>query len=625
MGEAHIPPILYAETLTPLALLHFLFRRSTTLYYSATGFSGRLAVSILRPLCPALEGKLVRLRYSDLPGSEFDAEEETYFHVNDAIFERYRENIHLRCAIAFSRDPLAALAVKKEIYNRYCLPKVKALILLHHLIQRHGNVEFIPSDPEDVEDLLSPEFRHHDAYRVPPLFRVRNRIRRAMEGVLGVLAVPILLAGITLKQAFKGMMLSSPPRERFSIGFDCYDSGIGEINRYREFFLNGKGIFHPSQILRVVRWRLSDPETGQFYQKYRIPFTELGRQKVPAMYMARRILMDFCLGTTARLLKWLPSSNINPVFILPAFATMKMTLDAELLYLHYDIGVFIARDDYSPFHVIRTLVANRFGGRTVGYMIADYWSHDQGKNFFVFDRYALWGPFYREFYAKALAQTTPVVIGAGIYGLDRTHAYALRGYDPPRYRDLRGRYRIVSIVGTTHHPDSFMSREVVLSFYRDALDATEGYMDVYRIIKHKIRDFDDQDFHLIMERRERAMVDDALWTYRLLLLSDLIICIGNSSVGIEALMAGRKVLYYELTGNRRHLYARYHPHLVSFTREELREAIRRVLSDGWYLDEEILSEIRERHGHIYDGRVVDRLRSLCRDLLPLSLQDMEER
>jgi hypothetical protein len=86
-------------------------------------------------------------------------------------------------------------------------------------------------------------------------------------------------------------------------------------------------------------------------------------------------------------------------------------------------------------------------------------------------------------------------------------------------------------------------------------------------------------------------------------------------VGLEALMAGKKVLYYEVSGFAGHLYARYSPLLVAFTREELERNLDLILRKGVYLESELLDRIRRDHGLCFDGHVTERFRQMCCELL----------
>jgi len=74
-----------------------------------------------------------------------------------------------------------------------------------------------------------------------------------------------------------------------------------------------------------------------------------------------------------------------------------------------------------------------------------------------------------------------------------------------------------------------------------------------------------------------VILEEEVWTYDLLPILDLMICIATSSVGLEGLMRESRVIYCDESGFREHPYERYDPFLVARSPEGLLERVDRVL------------------------------------------------
>jgi hypothetical protein len=170
-------------------------------------------------------------------------------------------------------------------------------------------------------------------------------------------------------------------------------------------------------------------------------------------------------------------------------------------------------------------------------------------------------------------------------------------------------------MGSGWEPGSSITKGPAVQFHEDVLNATDKYENILRVLKPK-GDYIDQELAELMKGRSNVILEKELTTPRFMVVPDLIILQSVSSLMIEALMAGKKVLSYSfVTPPAYSLYARYSPHLVAFTTEELSRNLDRILLEGQYVDEGLLDHIRERHGYRFDGKVSDRFRAICRSLL----------
>jgi hypothetical protein len=547
-----------------------------------------------------------KIEYADFPGSYFDSQEAATQTINDSLFDERPENLYVRMGLRFCRSPLSELAMRNELNIRYTYYRAKALILLRYLGERNGEIWFFPRDSVVIG---TPEISITDLARIPFIACVRNALADRLRALLWFCATPFILCGVAAVLLGRGLETAPVRRQHYRVGYDMPDSGVQWHRGYHEFFLYDSADFHPRNVLHVYRGSLHDERTRRVFERYGYPCANFSQCTVPLPLYLGRVVWDFLIMGC-----WSWATGIfsekSPSMCIPALAVMKMTLEAEIFYAHYDIDAFVARDDFNPFHIIRTLVAREHDNRTVSFSIGDY--SIQNINYILFDTYALWGEFYGEFHKKSLQYTNTSVIGAGIYGIDKTHEFLERGYIPEKYRELVASSRLILIAGTSYAPDIFVTKETQLAFYRTVLEATDAFPDVIRVIRPKADEYLDPDFMALFSGFERVYIETELWIYRVIPVCDLIICLGSTSIGIESLLAGKRVLFYDNMGWKRHIYAPYSEYLVAFTREELDRNLVRILLDDTYLDDATLQAIRSRHGFRFDGQVVERFRAICR-------------
>jgi len=606
---------LLVERLDLINLIYIALRRSNfdRIYVVSVSFCITFLYKIFKknPIDDYIGYK--KIEFADLPGSYFDTLEEATRYVNEALFEKYKKNIYFKLLTGFCDDNNIRHAAMTELNARYTVRRTKPYIFLKYLLQTGTDVTFIPTDNEKIAELFSDSSKLSKGFTTPKIILFKNSVADLFSAVAAVCSTPFIFMGIILIIVSRGIEWQAGPKKEYRFGFDMLGTGIFWDRGYHHFFIYDDGQFKPSEIIHVFRTVLKDEKTRKFFEKNRIPYTEFYKQKVPFKYLVNRIIIDFFLKSCMFGIVEMFRSNRKRIFFLPSLACMKMLIEAEIFYEHVNIRVFIARDDFNAFHVIRTIVAHKNRNYTVGFNIGDY--SIRSINTIFYDRYAIWGDFYKSYHAESLQFTNPVVIGAGIYGLDKTYQLSKKQFVPHKYRELKNRFRLILIFGTSYAPDIFITKELQLKFYGTVLDATDSYEDVIRIIKPKADELNRPEFQDLFKQHKRVIIENNIWTYKLLLAADLVICIGATSVGLESLLANKKVLYYDVTGWKRHIYAKYSKILVSFNETEFKNNVNHVLQTGGYIDDETLERIRFMHGFRYDGCVVQRLRQICIGLI----------
>ncbi|MBI3320677.1 MAG: hypothetical protein HYZ91_00210, partial [Candidatus Omnitrophica bacterium] len=480
------------------------------------------------------------------------------------------------------------------------------------LQRRDDHVILFPQDNHDPRSWVPEDLQQAwDGATIPQLACLANAVKALVEPLLAMGGVTVL-AGRFVAQ--RGLVRSIPEPSYWRVGFDILEQGIYWERPYHDSFLYDHDQLAPQRILHVVRGRLRDEHTRQYFTSHGIPFVESGGLPIPLAYFLRRILCDVWAGALRCLLSE-PQQRDRGPFVWAALSVAQNLIRAELIEMHHQTEVFIGRDEYSVEHIIRTLLHDERGGRTIGFMHGDDTFPHLGNSYQTFHVFCVPGAFHHELlkWNTRYSQRT-CLIGAGIYGLDRTYRLMQRGVIPEPYAELKKRSRLVGVFASSFEEDFFLTREMTLRFYRTALSVLARYPDVVVVVRPKGHEFADPAFRqCIDEAGSRAILEEHLPFYDLLPALDLVVCIATSTVGLEALMAGKPVLYFDESRFREHPYAPYG--LVTRSPDELLTRIDALLAGTDTIDPERLAQIRSHHGLRFDGQVVGRLRAAISQLL----------
>lgn len=560
---------------------------------------------------------LTPLRFEDFPGSYFDVHRQTVAHANDAFHDAQgRGHPLLGLLRACKGDRLLDVALRKAVLLYYTLPRVKAWVFLEELVRRHGRVVFIPRDNLPFERCVAgPWGPAVERCHVPAAARALNALREALARLLAAPAVFLMVGELVWR---RGLRRAPKAPRAWPVAFDIFSSGIAwDRPRSDEILYDGKA-FTPQRILHVVRDRLLDEATRRHFEAHGYPYVEFGRVPLPAGRfpgMAGR-----AMGRTLRALpRLLAGSHATQDYVVPFLAVLRSVLEHEAFFAWHRIGVFVARDEYTIESVVRTALIHEHGGRTVGFTHGDDTYASRSNQNIAMDVLCYPGAYHRDLlHPGNAASGAAAIIGAGVYGLDDTFRAMQAGRIPPAYAEVVGKYRVVGAFPTSFTTDFCITREHLLSFYRAVLALEDRYDDVYVIVCPKnpetgSRNPDVRD--LLSRCKGRVALEEQISTYEIIPLCNLMLCMASTTVGLEGLMAGKRVLYLEETGFRDHPYRRYDERLVAWTVDELTRNIKWVLDDGGYVDPATLDRVREYHGLRFDGQVTERLRDVARRAL----------
>ncbi len=605
--------ILLIEKLGVTSLIYFIFfsRRFEEAFYISEGkfFSVRCTQWLISKI-----KNIRQLSYMDFPGSYYEVQKESVLNANDLFYKSSRGSAkYIDFLLKFKDSDLVETGVKKGLFE-YTSGRVKTYVFIKKLLEKsEGPIEFIPVDNIDFSRYISKVLiQPTNRYCVPRSIHIINRIEKLFSGPYVGLYSTAVVAYLLLA---RGITWHYPEPKKYQVGFFIFNHGIHWERPYHDTFIYGKNVdslFRPEKILHVVTDSLKDQKTKLFYEEKEYPYVEFGKLKIPVSYFVKRVIFEFYFNAILAIFH--SGSSFCTKAARSAILMTYYIILNEILYLYYDIKLFIARDEYVVNHIARTIVAREKGGKTLGFMHGDDNHLYFGNNYLCFDYYCLFGSFYHELQLSSLRFTKHIeIIGAGIYGIDQSFKQITEGHVPEKYMKIKDNYKIVTVFASSFDPDLFLTKELTVYFYEKVFSLLKKYEDIFLVVKPKYRDLLKAEIMQLLKETgsERVVIENEIDTYELIPISDLMIVIDCGTVGIEGLMANRKVLYFDVSNYQEHPYRKYDPHLVALTDEEFYRNVDLILRKEKYISYQTLEHLRVIHGYKFDGHVVDRLREVA--------------
>lgn len=611
-GRRAVLVIEQLNVLTVLLAMWFAWRCQAIYFVScARWLQASLVQSILKRLIA-----LRRLRYEDFPGTYYEVQLTVADSVNDRLYD-WARNGGARACVAFLRwfEPheLVEVALRRAL-DAYTEDRVKTFVFLRELVKLHGRLVFLPRDNVDLRFAVPESIARALAVTpVPRAMRFVNGVRARLKPIAAIGYATFHACALVMQ---RGVVRAMPSPRRWRVGFDIYDKGITWKRPYHEFFLYDDRALTPDAVLYVVRHRLADQRTRAYFATNRIPFVEAGTIPIPLDYLMLRIIRGFWAGVLRVAMRQLVERETGSFLSATMWVALAL-IKAELLERAYQTDVFVARDEYSMAHIIRTLIHDKRGGRTIGFGHGDDTLPAIANSYQCCHVFCFPGEFHRVLLARNTRFSRETrVIGAGLYGLDETYVVSETGMNPATYARLRATKKLVGVFASSFEDDFCITREITLRFYRAAFDIVEKCPNTVVVVRPKGDEFRDPEFaRLLLAAGPNVVLEEQVATYQLLPVLDLVVCIASSTVGLEGFMAGRPVIYYDESHFEAHPYARYDPFLVARSPEALIDRVRRVLEEGEYLDPQVQEFIRRHHGLAFDGKVTERFRRVVYEAL----------
>jgi hypothetical protein len=615
--------VLILERLNFGSLLYILFtwRRWQQVHYLSEEPLGkwRWIGSVIREWFIA-KAKTHRLLLYE-PSPLADVVHKVSIRMNDSLYDDLKPGNHLiQFLRSFKDDSLVEVAVRRALLVEYTFERIKCYALLANFVDARkpeSPITFLPRDNLDfLRYLDDPIFgvlnNSYASYRIPPFIRFANRFGELARYLSWSLRTSRFIVGLVLHT---GLTRRIPERKSYAIGYDVFPTGIHWENTHYEQWIYDDADFHPGRILHVIRGRLTDVRTREYLEENGYPYAEWGTNKIPIRYFLKRVLFQFYFLLLINGLKQLVAARNRPLsfLIAPTVHVIASVIRNEVFYNQYYVKVFIARDEGDYQGIIRTMILNERGGKTIGFMHGAFIRH-YSISYITMDYYCVFGEFDKQWLQNELRYSRNVeVIGIGIYGLDESFKYLQQKYVPEKYQVISTHYKVIIMFGSDFELSDAYTRQHALRYWRLALSLLKQYDDVYLIIKPKGegREFADPELAALIKKEggERLQLERDLWTYELISTADLMICPYTSTVGLEGLVAGRRVLYFDLGHCVDHPFRKYDRRLVADNEEELLSNVRWAL-EGEYLEPHVWNFIRTYHGCKFDGQVIKRFKEV---------------
>ncbi len=554
------------------------------------------------------------LRCSAFPGSYFEVQRLATAGLNDTIYDAARKK-EAAPLIQFLRRLCAQdgieIALRRTLLDAYTLGRVKTMVFLRNFLAGGGDVILVPQNALDPRSWAPPDLAGAwSRGKIPTVVQWAAAVKDWLEPWRVVAVALCVVLGLIVQ---RGLRLGHPRIQRWAVGFDSFNEGLVWGNIYHDSFLYKDGVLEPPSVLHVVRNRLKDKRTRRHFVEKGIPFVEASRLAMPIGYLVRRVVGTMWTGFFLSALASLGKGETGPFFRAALAVVFPALIRGEILELSHQTEVFVGRDEYGVTHILRTLLYDKRGGRTVGFNHGDDCVPVESNSYLSSHVFCLPGPFYRDLLARSVQYSGRVeLIGMGLYGLDETHRWKAVGHRTKKYAPLKG-CKMIGVFASSYQDDLFLTRENTFRFYKAAFSLTSLHPEIRLIVRPKTMNLElnDPEFHrLITEAGPQVILERDVWSYDLLTVLDLIVCISISTIGIEGLTAGIPVVYYDEGELRPHPYEIYDRNLVARTPGELRDRVGGWLSGTDAVSPQTMDIVRRRHGVNFDGKIVSRLREI---------------
>lgn len=548
--------------------------------------------------------------YYDFPGSYFDVAVEAIDHVNERLYAAYgKENAYVNFLVRFKNHPFIEKAIKKILLYNYTMSRVKAVVLLDHIITSHpdNTVIFIPCDNLDVAKFTSTP-KASGAF-VPPSIKLANRVIEFFGRIQFFVYIHRVLLGIILH---KGILWGEPKIKRFPVAYGIMKT-FTWYGDYFHTFIYDQDLFKPENVLLILAGSPND-KTQKEFAKRGYPYVIPTHLAVPVKYFLTRV-GEFYLKAMGFALVGMFSRG-DRSFLVPFVSPIaRNIIDTEVFYAHYRVDVFITRQESVFHHIINKIILGELGGKIVGYPRGNYGLPNYEIAYICVDHFCLWGEAGKAPYSHHSIGSFEV-IGAGFPGLDRTYNRLLTDTTPEKYHEIKDKYRILIAFDNVFAPDIWNSKEMIMHFNRTVIALHELYDDLFIVLKPKTVQITDEEYAELIGDRPRVIVEKGIKTYDMLHICEFVICITGTSIGIESIVANKKTLFFDVPNVGEEAYFReYDERLVSKTAEELYQNVEWLLQ-GNYIPSETLKRLQQEHGYNFDGKTVERFKQVIHKALP---------
>lgn|GEM_PF-3010768 len=486
------------------------------------------------------------------------------------------------------------------------------------LAARYGGLTVAPAS----EDPFPAAQRSQDdpASELSVTCRGVNRFRDAVDRMASLLVLIVVPIAFLLSRLRPGRR---PNATQYDVAMPVLygvDRSAYELTRVRSLRDDGS-LYHdalpPGRIIHVfgaVRPRLDvEVRFKRAFETRGLPYLDWRDFAVTAGFAYKVLMLQVRLLQALARMEWR-----RPTLCLLRHAARALywLLAYELEFEHVHAAVEVIRDDYAPRHVIKTILARRYGRKTVGIQHAAGIYDMPQLAFLHLDRYAVCAEGYVRTYQ-------PHWNGLELERIGRESVDWITDivHNPSRLQDVRDRlakkyrphrYTVVFALPAAIDPPPRAKWEELYKaleeFMRSSLDANV-FLRFRRLIDiptsphlGRLVELAKKDDRLVLEHEDFT-------TYELMAVADLFIANSASFTVYEAIITGAKVFTFDFLGTGRCFYGSYGKDFLLETGADIIKTFN-GLETGFRGFDCRLDQIRQDGDYHYDGRNLERFRTL---------------
>lgn len=291
-------------------------------------------------------------------------------------------------------------------------------------------------------------------------------------------------------------------------------------------------------------------------------------------------------------------------------------VDAELFMQYHRPRVTDVRDEYLSGHIIRTIVFNRYGCKTIGIHHGSYSSKglNPSQAYSYCNIYCAYGPGYFDHTWNGLWDVNPRRVSIGVE--NNTYVYRAARQESRRAA-FAAKYGLRKVLlYCPPHWDILSRPEMIEEALRVIVDFSRAHPDWNVVVRPRPRT---KLLYTELLARSGAGaglgIDFEFSTYELIAFSDAVVAPNLSTVGIEAICAGKgHVLFVNYWGRWDHPYRRYSPDLVVSSSKELAARLEAWAGGAPGHEPAVLQAFRRDFDVGFDGRALERYKDQMRSL-----------
>ncbi|MGA1823499.1 MAG: hypothetical protein ACMUIP_02465 [bacterium] len=520
-------------------------------------------------------------------------------------------------------------SIKRIIAKETYLP-CDNLLLIHNYIKKYASVNpklYFP----DAAHLYSDYIKEFNINNISLVCRINSHLVKTIVSI----AYYIVYGGILFFYALKVFVENVAIRlnrgsndemdltkvSEYPIGYFPFSNTFHTKSQTNRFYFetvlyseNPDSPLYKSNILHLFTKDVIDKDTSNYLKQNKIPYMNISHIKKGLPYYKR--MMSYFLAF------WIHSYGAHlPEKILILYTArifwwenIFKSLGISYYYLAYDM----------QFSKLALTVMSMLDITSISSTYAEECHMTYYQAYYNYDYYYIPGERTREFCEKKRSY----IKNYSVTGVTRSDIiYENRDKRVEKYKKITDKVLVTAIdfgqpsnvYDKTIPAMRLIIRDSIKIFYNGLCALLDKYQDLYIIsclrkkesLEYYKNDSYFRDIYEKMIIQKRLSLDYEHDTYQLIAMSDICIINHSSTTGIESLAAGKKILYYDFTGDPYHGYRKYG--IVPDNQEQLLETFDLIFNQQDDFDWRRIR--RENCGEYWDGNCRERIRNKIIELL----------